>query len=194
MTPFLAKLIWFLGFVGAYIIRLPHERRSWRAATARRIDRGRDYLPAAASLAGQGVVPVIYLLTDQPKFAGYPFQPMLAWLGAVILAFALYLFYCAHRDLGWNWSFSLQVRERHTLVTTGIYSRLRHPMYSAFLLSALAQALLLPNWIAGPVGLLGFGTMFFCRVWREEQMMLEAFGDEYRRYMARTSRIIPGVF
>jgi protein-S-isoprenylcysteine O-methyltransferase Ste14 len=88
----------------------------------------------------------------------------------------------------------LQVRERHTLVTTGIYGRLRHPMYSAFLLSALAQALLLPNWIAGAAGVLGFATMFFCRVWREEQMMLEAFGDEYRRYMARTSRIIPGVF
>ena len=194
MTPFLAKLIWFFGFLGAYVIRLPHERRSWRAATARQIDRTRDYLPAAASLIGQGIVPVIYLFTDRPEFAGYPFQPMLAWLGCVILALALYLFYCAHRDLGRNWSFSLQVRERHTLVTTGIYRRLRHPMYSAFFLLAVAQALLLPNWIAGPAGLVGFGTMFFCRVWREERMMLAEFGDEYRGYMARTSRIIPGIF
>jgi protein-S-isoprenylcysteine O-methyltransferase Ste14 len=50
---------------------------------------------------------------------------------------------------------TLEVREQHALVTTGVYSRVRHPMYSAW---ALAQALLLPNWIAGPAGLIGFAA------------------------------------
>ena len=40
----------------------------------------------------------------------------------------------------------------YMLVTNGIYRRIRHPMYSAFWLWAIAQALLLPNWIAGPAG------------------------------------------
>jgi protein-S-isoprenylcysteine O-methyltransferase Ste14 len=64
-------------------------------------------------------------------------------------------------------------------------------MYTAFWLWALAQAILLPNWIAGLAGILGFGTLYLFRVGREEAMLLEAFGDEYRDYMRRTGRVIP---
>jgi protein-S-isoprenylcysteine O-methyltransferase Ste14 len=194
MTLFAAKLIWCVCFASFYVIRYPHERRARRTATAQRLTRGIDHLSIAAAYLGQGIIPAIYVFTDQPAFATYPFQPVLAWLGAALFIFALYLFHRAHKDLGRNWSISLNVRESHRLVTGGIYSRVRHPMYSAFFVSTIAQALLLPNWIAGPAGLLGFAAMFFCRLWREERMMLDTFGDEYRHYMARTSRIIPGVF
>jgi protein-S-isoprenylcysteine O-methyltransferase Ste14 len=140
------------------------------------------------------VLPLTYVLTGQPRFANYTFMPALAWLGAAVFALALWLFHRTHQDLGRNWSVTLELREQHKLITTGIYSRLRHPMYTAFWLWALAQALLLPNWIAGPAGLVGFGTLFFFRIGREERMMTEMFGDEYRRYVERTDRIIPGVF
>ena len=43
-------------------------------------------------------------------------------------------------------------------------------------------------------GLVGFGTLFFCRIGREERLMQEAFGDAYRNYASRTSRILPGIF
>ena len=96
--------------------------------------------------------------------------------------------------LGRNWSVSLELREQHVLVTQGVYRHVRHPMYTAFWLWAVAQALLLPNWIAGFAGLVGFGILFFGRVAREEQLMLEKFGDEYSAYMLRTSRLVPGVY
>jgi len=67
-------------------------------------------------------------------------------------------------------------------------------MYTAFWLWALAQAFLLPNWIAGPAGLVGFGTLFFLRIGPEEEIMREKFGDEYARYSARTARIMPGIY
>jgi protein-S-isoprenylcysteine O-methyltransferase Ste14 len=54
--------------------------------------------------------------------------------------------------------------------------------------------LLLPNWVAGLSGLVGFGTLFFARVGHEERMLLEKFGDDYRAYMARTHRLIPGIY
>jgi protein-S-isoprenylcysteine O-methyltransferase Ste14 len=67
-------------------------------------------------------------------------------------------------------------------------------MYSAFWLWAAAQALLLPNWVAGFAGLVGFGILFFGRIAEEERMMLETFGDRYHEYMARTHRVIPLIF
>jgi protein-S-isoprenylcysteine O-methyltransferase Ste14 len=194
MTLFAAKLIWCICFCSFYVIRYPHERRAVRTAKARRVTGTVDRVSLGLAYLGQGILPAIYVFTDQPAFANYPFQSALAWIGAALFAFALYLFHRAHRDLGRNWSITLNVRESHSLVTGGVYSRVRHPMYSAFLASAVAQALLLPNWIAGPAGLLGFAAMFFSRLWREERMMVETFGDEYRSYMARTSRIIPGLF
>ena len=67
-------------------------------------------------------------------------------------------------------------------------------MYSAFWLWAFAQALLLPNWVAGFSGLVGFGILFFGRVSREEGIMLETFGDQYREYMVRTYRVLPKIY
>jgi protein-S-isoprenylcysteine O-methyltransferase Ste14 len=104
------------------------------------------------------------------------------------------LFRRTHKALGRNWSVTLEVRERHELVTQGVYRRVRHPMYSAFWLWAIAQALLLPNWFAGFSGIVGFGALFFLRVGREERLMIENFGDEYRRYMAQTWRVLPGLY
>ena len=60
--------------------------------------------------------------------------------------------------------------------------------------SSSAQVLLLPNWIAGPAGFVGFGALFFGRVGREERMMINAFGEEYRSYMRRTARVVPWIY
>jgi len=85
----------------------------------------------------------------------------------------------------------LKVRENHVLVTAGVYKYVRHPMYAAFWLHGVARPLLLPNWLAGSAGLVGFGLLFFER---EEQMMIETFGEHYRAYTARTSRVVPWLY
>jgi len=194
MTLFMAKLIWAVGVVGWFAIRFEHQRRSRKTRKVRSADRLREMVLLSISICRMLVLPLTFVLSDQPKFANYTFMPWLAWLGAAVFVLALWLFYRTHHDLGRNWSVTLEIREQHKLVTSGVYSRLRHPMYSAFWLWALAQALLLPNWIAGPAGLVGFGTLFLFRIGREERMMEEMFGDEYRRYVECTDRIIPGVF
>src|SRR5262249_16792839 len=127
-------------------------------------------------------------------FANYAFHPWQAWLGVAVFAAALWLFYRTHKDLGGNWSVTLEVRDPHPLVTSGVYSRVPHPIYSAVWLLALAQALLLPNWISGPAGWAGFGTVFVLGVGGEEAMRTRPFGEDSRRYMDRTSRILPGIY
>jgi protein-S-isoprenylcysteine O-methyltransferase Ste14 len=100
----------------------------------------------------------------------------------------------SHADLGINWSISLELRENHRLVTCGVYRRIQHPMYTAIFLQAIAQALLLPNWLAGPACLIAFLFMLPLRIRPEESMMLEKFGGDYVSYIGRTKRLIPSVW
>jgi protein-S-isoprenylcysteine O-methyltransferase Ste14 len=194
MEPLVGKVIWLIGAIGWFAIRYPYDRRSRRTPKVRRAGGTREWILMTISSLGLGVLPMIYVTTGAPRFASYPFHPAQAVIGGFLFAVGLWLFHRTHKDLGRNWSVTLEVRDKHTLVTNGVYSRVRHPMYSAFWLWALAQAMLLPNWIAGPAGLVGFGTLFFLRVGAEERLMLETFGDGYRRYMERTARIVPGVY
>jgi protein-S-isoprenylcysteine O-methyltransferase Ste14 len=194
VTLTIAKLIWLTGCVAWWAIRYPHERRSRKTAIAHKVDRTRERVLLTISFCGLFVIPLIYVITNQPKFASYPQNPVLAWAGAAVFAAALALFYRVHAELGRSWSVTLELRDQHALVTHGLYAWVRHPMYSAFWLWAGAQALLLPNWIAGLSGLVGFGVLYVARVGHEEQMMREAFGEEYRAYAARTRRIIPGIY
>jgi protein-S-isoprenylcysteine O-methyltransferase Ste14 len=72
-----------------------------------------------------------------------------------------------------------------------VYRRIRHPMYAAIFLFSLAQGLLLDNWLAGWSALATFAVMYLVRLPREEAMMIQQFGQEYRDYMNRTGRLLP---
>ncbi|MFN3671497.1 MAG: protein-S-isoprenylcysteine O-methyltransferase [Bosea sp. (in: a-proteobacteria)] len=191
MTVTVAKILYVMLAVGWYVIRIPHERRARKTPVARSARGMREIVLLAISFSGLGLIPFIYVATGAFRFANYPFQPVLAWIGAFVAAGALVLFHRTHRALGRNWSVSLDLRDSHRLVTGGVYRYVRHPMYSAFWLWAIAQALLLPNWIAGFSGMVGFGTLYFFRVGHEERLMIDGFGAEYTEYMSRTGRVIP---
>jgi protein-S-isoprenylcysteine O-methyltransferase Ste14 len=194
MTPVIAKYFWLACVVAWWIVRFPYERRARKAKVRASQRDARELILLGISLTGLGIIPIIYVFTGFPASANRSFIPWVAWIGVVPALGSLWLFWRTHKELGRNWSVSLEVRDKHELVTNGVYRYVRHPMYSAFFLWAVAQLLLLPNWVAGVSGLIGFGTLFSFRVGREEQLMLEAFGEQYRAYMARTARIIPWVF
>jgi protein-S-isoprenylcysteine O-methyltransferase Ste14 len=190
----IAKIVWAIGIVAWFAIRQRHARRARRASVAshRRTVSERAGLTAGA--LGIALIPWIYVITGVPRAADYPASVWALVAGTGIYSAALWLFWRAHRDLGVNWSITLTIREQHRLVTEGVYAAIRHPMYASFWLMALGQALLLPNWIAGPAGLVGIAILYFLRVDAEERMMIETFGDPYRAYMARTKRIVPGLY
>ena len=85
----------------------------------------------------------------------------------------------------------LELYEQHELVTEGPYRFVRHPMYTSVYLKGIGILLLSANWIAGGGYLAAVTWMYASRVRDEEQMMVERFGEEYRNYMSRTSRLVP---
>ncbi|WP_112664319.1 protein-S-isoprenylcysteine O-methyltransferase [Microvirga flavescens] len=193
MTPTIAKAAFVLLAVGWYLIRVPFARKSRRTPIARSARGVREITLLSISFTGLGLVPLVYVATGFPKFAAYTFNPVQAFVGVIVTCAALAMFRLTHKALGRNWSVTLEVRENHKLVTEGVYRRIRHPMYTAFWLWAVAQALLLPNFVAGLSGIVGFGTLYLFRVAEEERLMIEAFGEPYRAYMARTGRLIPRI-
>jgi protein-S-isoprenylcysteine O-methyltransferase Ste14 len=123
------------------------------------------------------------------SFADYSIPRWVGVTGAGVLVLGNWVFWKSHKDLGRNWSPTLDIREDHKLVTRGIYQRIRHPMYLSLWLLVIAQAMILPNYVAGFAGLVPFAILHFQRVAREEKMMTEEFGGEYERYLAKTGRL-----
>src|SRR5712691_12821079 len=193
MSPWIAKAVVLVGTLVMIAIRAPHGRRSRRVKVARS-----HKTPLETSLlvlAWVGFfIPLIWIASPAFSFAEYPLHSGPLISGVVCGVFSLWLFYRSHADLGTNWSITLEVREQHRLITQGIYRRIRHPMYLALVLYSIGQALVIPNWVAGPSNLIAFAILFALRVRAEEKMMVDEFGDEYAAYTARTKRLVPGVW
>ena len=193
MNPWFAKAIVLVSSIVMVIVRAPHGQRS-RGIKVVKSRKGSLEI-VLLTLAWLGFfVPLVWIATPVFAFADYPLRPVPFIAGTLCLAVGLWLFHLSHADLGTNWSITLEVRERHRLVTEGIYRQVRHPMYLALLLYSLGQALVLPNWVAGPSYLVAFGLLFALRVGPEERMMREEFGKDYEAYVARTKRLIPGLW
>jgi protein-S-isoprenylcysteine O-methyltransferase Ste14 len=193
-------LVYLTGFVAASLIRaywLKKTPQWWRNRGLITDDRerGQDRPLMLLTTLGMIIVPFLYLFTTKLDFADYSLPPTASLvagsLGAALFLQALWLLWRSHADLAGSFSPGLQIRKNHRLVTTGVYENIRHPMYAAHLLWAVAQLLLLQNWIAGPAFLVASIPLYVARIPREEVMMLDQFGEEYRRYAERTGRVVP---
>lgn len=193
MSPWIAKSVIFAASVAMVVIRAPHGQRSRGVKV---VKSGRGPLEAVLlTLAWVSFfVPLIWIATPLLAFADYPLRPLPLIAGVACLAAGLWLFARSHADLGTNWSITLEVREEHRLITSGVYRHIRHPMYTSLLLYSLGQALALPNWIAGPSYGVAMLLLVALRLGPEERMMLERFGPDYEAYRLRTRRLVPGLW
>lgn len=173
-----------------YSVRLYHVGGQDNTVKSEK-DRARERPLASLVGIGMTILPVLALVLPPADFAHYTGFPYQLELGLFVGLFGTYVFWCAHRDLGQNWSAHLEIREEHTLVTAGIYGRVRHPMYTALFLLTVSQVLMLTHWIAGPAGLFFFILLYVTRVGPEEAMMQEQFGQDWLDYASHTPRLLP---
>ncbi len=184
-----------LGAMGAVgtVIRLYYMRKVSQAGqkiSRKQEERLRIALIASCNALGW-IGGLVYLIAPQRmRWATLPLPTWSRWVGVGLGAVAGPLLLWTHQSLGKNWSATVEIREEQTLVTSGPYRWVRHPMYTAFFVSGLATLLVSANWVIGG-GWLGQGIVAASRVGDEEALMIEEFGDQYRAYIRRTGRFLP---
>ena len=112
---------------------------------------------------------------------------------ALLMLACAWLFTAAAREMGANWSVVARMREGHELVTSGVFARVRHPIYvaMALFLAAMAIAFGHEGQLLIAVPLFVAGT--WIRVGEEEKLLRAEFGAAYEAYAARVKRFVPGL-
>ncbi len=132
--------------------------------------------------------PVLFL-----RRAVFHVGPDLALVALAIAICGVALAFWARATLGGNWSGQITLKEDHTLVRSGPYRAIRHPIYTAILMMFLGSALsygTLGAVVGFPLALIGF----VIKAKQEEALMLETFPDAYPAYRSQTKMLVPGVF
>ncbi len=119
-----------------------------------------------------------------------PFPDWLRWTGFAVGLASVAFWTWTQVVLDTQWSAQLQLRQEHHLITSGPYASIRHPLYAGMFGWCIGLTLLTANWIFTAVCVLSFAGLLW-RVPKEEQMMLERFGEEYKVYMLHTGRFFP---
>lgn len=115
------------------------------------------------------------------------------WLGVALVAAGGALRLWPVAVLGGRFSGLVAIQPGHELVTTGLYSRIRHPSYLGLLITALGWGLAFNTAVGVLLALLNIPPLF-ARMNAEERLLSSEFGAAYDAYRAHTARLIPGVY
>lgn len=117
----------------------------------------------------------------------------LTFIGIGLVAFGIFVQRLAAKAFFQAENPVFVTEQAHTLMTGGIFRYLRHPTYAGMWLISVGAALLLRSLLGAALIAVVIGALLLIRVKGEEERLVETFGDEYRQYMKRTKRFIPGV-
>lgn len=121
--------------------------------------------------------------------------PELLWsiVGLMLMLVALVVNRLAARELGRFWD-RLVIQEKHQLVTSGIYSVVRHPIYTSYLLLFFGHMVFFQSLWASLLLAVVCAVWFGTRIKIEESLLLSKFGEDYAQYMRQTKRLVPFLF
>ncbi|GMQ82896.1 MAG: protein-S-isoprenylcysteine O-methyltransferase [Rhodothermia bacterium] len=113
------------------------------------------------------------------------------WAGIGIGIIVIPLVYLVFSTIGSNISETVLTKESHQLVTTGIYSRVRHPLYMVTSLGLVSFSLLTANWFIAAMSVISITLILAVVVPKEEEQLVQHFGDDYRNYQKRSGKMWP---
>jgi len=127
-------------------------------------------------------IDVFFYLCGFSWVAAHPQDSLRYWIGMGVAVIGFVLWITARIQLGR--AFSVRAKASQ-LVTTGLYSKIRNPVYVFGQIAITATAIAWGKWILVVLVLLGI-PMQMARASKEQRVLEAAFGDEYRRYKAQT--------
>lgn len=110
--------------------------------------------------------------------------------GIVITLAGISITMWARVHLGKNWSDKVEIKVGHELIRTGPYAHMRHPIYSGVLLGVAGTALAIGEW-RGIVAFCLLSASYAIKAKKEERVLEQQFGDQYRAYQGKTGFLIP---
>lgn len=112
------------------------------------------------------------------------------WFGVGVGLICIAMIYWLFSSIGSGITPTSATRKEHTLVTSGPYRWVRHPLYTVGSSLFIAFGMMADNWFIAALGVLAFVAMAI-RTPKEENNLIEKFGDQYREYMKHTGRFLP---
>ncbi len=118
--------------------------------------------------------------------------PWVQFLAVVLIVVGTLIREWAILVLGRFFSRVVEIEEGHRLIAVGPYRWIRHPAYAGMLITDSAIVLGLGTWVGALLMLVAMLIPTLYRIRVEENALLEALGEEYRAYMRRSWRLLPG--
>ncbi len=143
------------------------------------------------NVAAWAIIPLICAFGTFQKFWDLP---AVEWSAVGLAIIVMYLTMICWRKMGKDWRMGIDPNEKNTLIISGPYAMVRHPIYALQCLLAVTSFIAVPNlWMA----IIAFIQIILLQ-WearREEKHMLSVHGDTYGNYMRQVGRFIPrGVY
>jgi protein-S-isoprenylcysteine O-methyltransferase Ste14 len=183
------------GFFLVILIALPFRIKS--QATGEKLDRTQEgvAMMIVLRLGGLALWAAVIAFMINPALMAWSSIPLSAgarWTGVALTVVTAVFLIWTLRSLGPNLTDTVVTRAAHTLVTRGPYRWVRHPFYDCMALFIMSISLMMANWLVIASGTVMFALLAI-RSRREEQKLLERFGEPYRAYRAATGRFLPKI-
>lgn len=138
---------------------------------------------------------VYYLVVKNSIGYSEPFSVYLkiimSIIGLSLIVVGTYVNVRGRYELGQNWANQIKIYTDHRLLTTGMYSLVRHPLYASLIWIFFGGSVLFSNWVAFLLTALLFVPFMYYRAKQEEQLLSESFKSAYTHYVAQVPMFFP---